>query len=187
MLPSGFETARVILRPLRIDDADGIYQAWAQDPDVTRFLIWTPHHSVEDTKSYIARCVAEPPQQTRTYMLIQRGRGGLLGSLRLRRVAATRLECGYLLAKKWWGTGLMTEVLTTLVGWASTQADVKSFGAVCDIDNLASARVMEKSGLMRQGILSSWLVHPNLSPNPRDCWNYGVRFQPDGRLIGEEA
>jgi len=44
--------------------------------------------------------------------------------------------------------------------------------AVCDVENIASARVMEKAGLSREGVLRRWLVHPNLGPEPRDCYGY---------------
>ena len=44
--------------------------------------------------------------------------------------------------------------------------------ATCDVDNLASARTLEKSGLVREGRLARYTVHPNLSPEPRDCWLY---------------
>jgi RimJ/RimL family protein N-acetyltransferase len=42
--------------------------------------------------------------------------------------------------------------------------------AVTDVDNHASARVLEKIGMQREGLLRRWLVHPSLSPEPRDCW-----------------
>ncbi|MBV8911854.1 MAG: GNAT family N-acetyltransferase, partial [Acetobacteraceae bacterium] len=45
-------------------------------------------------------------------------------------------------------------------------------GAVCDVENRASARVMEKAGLEREAILRRWLVHPNLGEAPRDCFSY---------------
>ena len=66
----------------------------------------------------------------------------------------------------------MTEALTEIAGWAMRQDGIRRLGAVCDIDNLASARVMEKAGLAREGILRRWLVHPNISPEPRDCFSY---------------
>jgi RimJ/RimL family protein N-acetyltransferase len=43
---------------------------------------------------------------------------------------------------------------------------------VCDVDNIASARVMEKAGLTLEGRLRRWLVHPNISDEPRDCLGY---------------
>jgi RimJ/RimL family protein N-acetyltransferase len=52
------------------------------------------------------------------------------------------------------------------------QPSVFRIGAFCDVDNVASARVMEKSGLVREGLLRRWLMHPNISDEPRDCFSY---------------
>jgi [ribosomal protein S5]-alanine N-acetyltransferase len=45
-------------------------------------------------------------------------------------------------------------------------------GAVCDVENIGSARVLEKSGFVREGLLRRWLLHPNISDEPRDCFSY---------------
>ena len=42
------ETKRLVLRPFVIEDAPAMYRNWANDPQVTRFLTWTPHANVED-------------------------------------------------------------------------------------------------------------------------------------------
>lgn len=44
--------------------------------------------------------------------------------------------------------------------------------AFCDLDNLASSRVMENAGMIREGILRRYLTHPNISEDPRDCFLY---------------
>jgi [ribosomal protein S5]-alanine N-acetyltransferase len=66
----------------------------------------------------------------------------------------------------------MTEALTEVVSWALQQPSIFRIGAVCDVENIASARVMEKAGLLREGLLRRWLVHPNVGDDPRDCWSY---------------
>jgi len=66
----------------------------------------------------------------------------------------------------------MTEALTEIAAWALAQPDIFRISAVCDTENTASARVMEKSGLHREGLLRRWLVHPNISTEPRDCFIY---------------
>ena len=68
----------------------------------------------------------------------------------------------------------MTEVLTDIVNWALQQPPIFRIGAVCDVENLASARVMEKAGLVREGLLRRWLMHPNVSDEPRDCLSYAL-------------
>jgi [ribosomal protein S5]-alanine N-acetyltransferase len=174
MLPVGFETARLILRPVTLADAPDIFAAYAQDLDVVRFLSWRPHRATSETESYIARCVAAPSGRSRTYVLSGRQDGILLGAFDLRRPEPHRLDCGYVLARAYWGRGLMTEALAEISAWALRQESIRRIGAVCDVDNLASARVMEKAGLQREGILRRWIIHPNLAPDPRDCFSYAL-------------
>jgi ribosomal-protein-alanine N-acetyltransferase len=172
MLPDRFETTRLILRPIEAGDAGDIFTGYAQDPEVVRFLSWRPHRSLADTEAYIARCLAMPPQNARTYVLIGRADARLLGAFGLRRPASHRLECDYVLARPHWGRGLMSEALAAVVDWAMGQDEIWRLGAVCDVDNRASTRVMEKAGLQREGILRRWIVNPNLGPEPRDCFSY---------------
>jgi len=79
---------------------------------------------------------------------------------------------GYVLARRQWGYGFMAEAVTPVVDLAFTEPSVFRVGAVCDVDNLRSARVLEKAGFEREGILRSWAVHPNISSTPRDCYSY---------------
>jgi RimJ/RimL family protein N-acetyltransferase len=66
----------------------------------------------------------------------------------------------------------MTEALSEVAHWALRQPEIFRISAVCDVENIASARVMEKAGLIREGLLRRWLVHPNISDKPRDCFAY---------------
>jgi [ribosomal protein S5]-alanine N-acetyltransferase len=65
----------------------------------------------------------------------------------------------------------MTEVLTEVVNWTLQQPSIFR-SALCDVENISSARVMEKAGLVREGLLRRWLMHPNVSDEPRDCLSY---------------
>jgi RimJ/RimL family protein N-acetyltransferase len=105
-------------------------------------------------------------------MLVGRGDNVVRGALALRQRAPHRLDCGYVLARPWWRQGLMTEVLTEVTVWALRQPSVFRIGAVCDFENIGSARVLEKSGFIREGLLRRWLLHPNISDEPRDCFSY---------------
>lgn len=174
MLPDRFETERLILRPIARRDALAIFSGYAQDPEVVRYLIWRPHQRLAETEAYIARCLAAPAAGSRTYALTGRARGRVIGAFELRRPDLHRLDCGYVLAHPFWGRGLMTEALCEVAAWAIRQDDIWRLGAVCDVDNPASARVMEKAGLAYEGILRRWIVHPNLGPEPRDCFSYAL-------------
>src|SRR5579883_1291040 len=103
MLPSRFETPRLVLRPIEHDDAAAIFSGYARDPEVVRYLTWRPHQSLADTEAFIERCLAAPAASERTYMLVDRGNGRGLGAFGLRRPAGHRLDCGYVLSRAYWG------------------------------------------------------------------------------------
>ena len=138
-----FETARLLLRPVTILDVDAIFGSYAQDEEVVRYLIWRPHRSRSETRAYVERCIATPSEVERTYMIVGRDDNVVRGAFALRQRATHRLDCGYVLARPW-----------------------------CDVENIGSARVLEKSGFIREGLLRRWLLHPNISDEPRDCFSY---------------
>ena len=172
MFPDAFQTARLVLRPIAPEDAGQIFDAYAQDPEVTRFLTWRPHRSRDETEAYIAHCAAAPPHAARTYVLTGREDHAVRGAFDLRREGPHRLGFGYVLARTWWGRGLVAEALAEAAAWALAQPPVFRIGAVCDVENTGSARAMEKAGLVREGLLRRWLVHPNIGDEPRDCFSY---------------
>jgi RimJ/RimL family protein N-acetyltransferase len=172
MLPDTFMTTRLLLRPVAVEDTDAIFDTYAQDEEVARYVIWRPHRNRRETQTYIERCVASPHEVERTYMLVGRDDTVIRGAFALRQRAPHRLDCGYVLARRWWGQGLMTEALSEVAAWALRRPSIFRIAAVCDVDNIGSARVLEKSGFVREGVLQRWLVHPNISDEPRDCYSY---------------
>ena len=66
----------------------------------------------------------------------------------------------------------MPDAANAVVEWALAQPEIYRVWAVCDVDNLASARVLEKIGMQCEGLLRRYILHPNISEAPRDCWCY---------------
>jgi ribosomal-protein-alanine N-acetyltransferase len=172
MLPETFRTARLFLRPIAMADAGPIFAAYARNPEVTRFLIWRPDRTRRDFEAYIRACLDTPPHRARTYVMQGRKDSVIRGGLDLRQAEQHRLEFGYVLAPAWWGQGLMAEALREIVRWALAQPTIFRIGAVCDVENIRSARVMEKAGLVREGMLRRYLIHPGMDKEPRDCFSY---------------
>jgi RimJ/RimL family protein N-acetyltransferase len=46
--------------------------------------------------------------------------------------------------------------------------------ATCDVENFACAGVLIKAGMLKEGILRRYILHPNISPEPRDSYCYSV-------------
>ena len=80
----------------------------------------------------------------------------------------------YHLARSEWDQGYATEAARALVDWALSQRRVFRVWTVCDVDNAASVRVLEKLGMVREGVLKRWGIHPNISLEPRDYYCYAL-------------
>ena len=76
--------------------------------------------------------------------------------------------------RQFWGAGYGTEAASLVVDWAIAQPSIYRVWAVCDVENLPSARVLEKTGMKREGVLKRWLYHPNFDKRPRDCYVYSI-------------
>ena len=165
--PDEFTTARLRLRKPRLGDAAPLFQAYASDREATRFVSWRTHESETETRDFLQLCQAEWSSGSGHPYVIDAA-GKPVGMIHLHK-RPYRVEFGYVIARSCWGRGYMTEALTTLVDWSLGQAEIWRASAFCDADNIGSARVMEKAGMAFEGVMRRYFVHPNLSPEPRDC------------------
>ena len=174
MFPDTVETLRLLLRRPVPSDAEAIFQAYAQDREVTRYLVWVPHSSIETTQKFIAFCqdrwtsaVAFP------YVITGKQDGQLLGMIEVR-PNGHRADFGYVLAREYWGNGFMPEAIAALAGITLRMPAIYRMEATCDVENKASARALEKAGFSREGLLRRYMIHPNISPEPRDSFLYAL-------------
>jgi RimJ/RimL family protein N-acetyltransferase len=174
IFPETFETARLRLRPPRMDDAQLIFDEYAQDPEVARYMTWLPHRTVETTKQFVSYCIERwAAKAAFSYVITNLEDGELLGmvEIQLHRHGG---EIGYVLAKKHWGQGIMPEAAGCVVGYALLQSTIFRVQAFCDLENSASARTLEKIGMSCEGILRRYIIHPSMSGEPRDCYLYAI-------------
>ena len=172
--PEQIQTERLLLRKSRMDDAPVIFETYAQDLEVTRYLVWQPHKDLQETEQFLLAC----GQLWRTgkdfaYAITLKENDALIGMFGLHPMNV-KLEVGYVLARQHWGQGYMTEVLHAVIDWAFAQPDIFRVQAICDVENFGSARVMEKVGMVREGMVRRYVLHPNISDEPRDVYMYAV-------------
>lgn len=184
--PKTLKTKRLRLRKAKLTDADAIFRQYAQDPEVTRYVSWRAHRSVLETREYMRMCQLAWDIGKAFHWVIERREDRQVIGMIVARVNAEKWELGFVLARPHWGQGLMTEAVTAIIEWAIKQKGIYRIWAVCDIDNRASARVMEKAGMQREGVLRRWSVHPNLSDEPRDSYCYAITKQMNGRVEATE-
>ena len=172
-VPDAFQTERYSLRRIAPADASSIFESYATDAVVTRHLTWLPHTKIDDTTEFVNAAIEEW-ETGRGFPLVVFARsdtGDLIGMFHPR-AASYRVSYGYVLRASAWGKGCASEVMTWLVDHALSHPAIFRVEAFCDVDNPASARVMEKAGMTCEGILRRYFRHPNISDDPRDCVIY---------------
>jgi RimJ/RimL family protein N-acetyltransferase len=158
------ETARLLLRRPRPDDARRIFERYANDPRVTRYLGWPTHYSLADTEGFLGFCDAEWQRwPAGPYLIESRANGVLLGSTGLGFDSSTQASTGYVLARDAWGHGYATEALVAMRDLAA-RLHVARLYALCHPDHRASAHVLEKAGFALEGTLPAHAEFPNLNP-----------------------
>jgi aspartyl-tRNA(Asn)/glutamyl-tRNA(Gln) amidotransferase subunit C/ribosomal-protein-alanine N-acetyltransferase len=158
------ETERLVLRAPRAGDARQVFQRYASDPRVTRFLGWPTHRSLADTEGFLAFCAAEWERwPVGPFMIEARADGLLLGSTGLGFESPSVAATGYVLAQDAWGRGYATEALTAMRDLAGRLGVTRLF-ALCHPDHRASSRVLEKCGFALEARLPAHAEFPNLAP-----------------------
>ena len=112
-------------------DAALMFNAYAQDAAVTRFLAWWPHTDLAETRAVIDRFLATGDKgEEFCWLIFRNDTGDMIGS-----IAALAEEngfnLGFLLARSHWGHGYMPEAIGAVVDWALTQPWVSRISAAC--------------------------------------------------------
>jgi RimJ/RimL family protein N-acetyltransferase len=169
------ESPRLLYRRPTAADAGEIFSRYAGDPDVTRYMGFHRHESLEDTLAFIAMSDAEWEHWPAGPFLIRRRTDNVLvGSTGLSFETPYRAMTGYVFAKDSWGIGYASEALRTMVAAAAT-VGVRRLYAVCHTGHDPSRRVLEKGGFTCEGTLRSHTEFPNIAPGePSDVFCYSL-------------
>lgn len=172
LLPPRIASSRLVLRRPTPADAEAIFHAYTQDPAVSRYMIWRPHAVLSETEGFIASCIAAWDAGERAaYVITLTGADTAIGMIEARPQGGA-VELGYVLAPGLWGQSLMAEAIDAMAAAALAGAGVFRVQASCDVDNRPSQRALEKAGFLREGRLERYIIHPNISAEPRPCFLY---------------
>lgn len=168
------ETPRLRLTRPRIGDASLIFERYASDPEVVKYVGFPCHLHVADTEAFIRYCDNEWTRAPAGPLLVwSRADGRLLGGTGLGFESGGVVSTGYVLAKDAWGYGYATESLRAMIDLARSLSVPRLIARVHP-EHRPSARVLEKCGFMLDpdGIEATYF--PNISPGLLiDALRYG--------------
>ena len=149
------ETDRLILRKFTMDDAENMYNNWANSSKVTEFLSWPPHESVDVSRQVLTSWIESYANDNYYSWGIElKEIGQVIGSIAVMSISERHgfCEIGYCLGDKYWNIGLMTEALNGVVDFLFNEVNFHRICARHAINNIGSGKVMEKVGMQLEGI-----------------------------------
>jgi RimJ/RimL family protein N-acetyltransferase len=169
--PDVIDLERLRLRRPMLSDAATIFE-YASDPEVARYADWPIASSLESVTARLRSRAAEWNAGDEFHWVVtlppaDRAIGAIACT-----ISGQTAEFGFVFARAFWRNGYATEAARAVAEWIFSVPSVWRLSATCDIDNRASARVIEKAGLTRERILLRAIVRPNLSGEPRDALLY---------------
>ena len=151
------ETERLILRPFTMADAQPMFDNWASDPEVTKYVTWPAHDSVAITEMVMKDWVegyVNPDRYNWAITLKEKG-DDPIGNISAVHVDdhTESVEIGYCMGRAWWGKAVMAEALKAVIDFFMAEVGTNRVYARHDTANPNSGRVMVKAGMKFEGVL----------------------------------
>ena len=153
-LPIG--TERLVLRDFTMEDTPAVHR-YGSDPDVVRYMPWGPN-TWTDTQEFVRRKLDDQradPRRRFDLAVTLASSGELIGACGLSIISTERRQgaIGYVYRRDVWGRGYATEAARALVALGFDRLGMHRIFSYVDVDNVASARVLEKAGMQREGLV----------------------------------
>lgn len=140
-------TPRLKIRKPRMTDATDMFNNWASDPEVTKYLFWKPHASLDVTKMVLALWInLYSSKKSIDWIIVDKLSKQAIGAININVIdkKAKKGEVGFCLARKYWGQGIMTEALAYVLRHVFSLGFKEIIGGHIR-ENIASAKVMIKN------------------------------------------
>jgi ribosomal-protein-alanine N-acetyltransferase len=148
------ETERLILRRFELADADAIFNNWANDDEVTKYMRWETHKNIEETKNVVSSWIENyNSPECYHWGLSIKSTGQLIGSIGAGAIDKNDNKCeiGYCIGREFWSMGFTTEAVKAVIHFLMFDVGLNRVEAYHSVNNPASGKVMQKTGMTFEG------------------------------------
>ena len=142
----------ILLRPFNLDDIEAMYNNWASDSKVTKYLSWDFHKNLDETKVVIANWIDQYNNSSFYHWCIEymptKEAIGSIGVVCINR-DVNIVEIGYCLSRQYWNKGIMKKALRLLVDYLLSETEFNKLISYHDNDNFISGKVMQNAGFTK--------------------------------------
>jgi [ribosomal protein S5]-alanine N-acetyltransferase len=169
-------TDRLRLRLMQLDDASNIFEGYASDPEAARYMVFPTSLDISETVAFLQEQKRSfENSQSVLWAIEDRLEGNFYGAIEIR-INGSEGEVGFIIGRPYWGRGILPEALSAVLTFSRNSLGLALVQGRCDVENLRSARVFEKSGFRSLGIGRRSVLHPNISTEMRDAKVFVFEF-----------
>lgn len=176
MKPSVLHTPRLTLRCAEKGDEESLFMHYCSHKQSSLYLTRQPHQNLEQTRLFL-KTWCETPWKTDcnqfAWVISLKSTNQAIG-LFLVEIEEHKAQIHYGISSIFQNQGFVTEAGKKIITWLKNQPTLQRIWAVCDIENDASIKILEKLGFQREGILYRWLKLPAFNHQARDCYCYVI-------------
>jgi ribosomal-protein-alanine N-acetyltransferase len=165
----------IYLRPPVLEDAEWMFPLIFTDRRVFRYMPWKAHSYPHQTLSYIKDAIQKSISGTgELYVVILADscEGG--GIIRHSFIEESTAAIALILSYGLWGKGIPVPLLKYYFKYLLEDKGISTIQGICHTQNRNSEFVMQKSGMVYQGILKKFMIFPNISQDKADCHLYAL-------------
>jgi ribosomal-protein-alanine N-acetyltransferase len=147
------ESERLILRRLYKKDAKDIFE-FAKDPEMTKYVVWDYHKTIDDTYNFLNTAFDSYKKgDVAPWAIVSKEDMKVIGTIDYHwwNTKYNLAEMGYALGKNYWNKGYTTEAVREIIKFGFDRMQLNRIQAKCEIDNVASEKVMLKCGMKYEG------------------------------------
>ncbi|MBE5837913.1 GNAT family N-acetyltransferase [Butyrivibrio sp.] len=152
------ETERLILRQFNSEDADAMFKNWANDEEVTKYLTWPPHGTVDVTTEILKQWVdSYKDEKYYQWAIVLKEIDEPIGSISAvgMKESINMIHIGYCIGRCWWNQGITSEALKAVIDFFFDKVEANRIESRHDVNNPHSGMVMKKCGMKYEGTLRS--------------------------------
>lgn len=151
------KSQRLCLRSFQTGDLEA-FAGYRSDPDVARYQSWSSPYSLEQARVFLEEMQAAQPGSPGTWyqLAVERwAEPGIIGDCAFQVLAddARQAQIGVTFSRAYQKHGYASEALRRLLDYLFDELRLHRVSAVCDVENLASARLLERVGMRREAHL----------------------------------
>lgn len=150
------ETKRLILRRYVPEDAQAMFRNWVNDADVTKYLTWQPHGSIDVTRKILLSDISKYENLSHyQWAIVPKSLNEPIGGINVVHIDETCncLGVAFRISKAWWHQGFAGEALSSVIKFLFEQVGANRIAAQHDTRNPNSGKVMLRCGMSYEGTL----------------------------------